>query len=506
MTNKLSVKAALRPIKASTPSFIRSKQRGSVIIFSLGLLILIMLVITYSYNASRISSEKTRLQNTSDAAAFSLASVESRDLNFKAYTNRAMVANQVAIAQSVSIISWTRFIDRFVANLSHITSFFPPLRAVFAGISNVVSSAVQTLDSVMASAIGVINFIEQKLSSAQKIHHFGTIVMAKDVFTNVVKKNDAEVDRSITLQHSLFVQKYLKNHTDFTQRYSPDKVTRTLRSRSPQKYSENKNRMDEFRSVILRSRDGFSKNRTYNWMGTVYIPFNFKVKVQKTGGSELTGSSKKPDEIGNYYTWSAMDTMAFHGSYFRCSWTSGCGWRSWREFLPMAWGAAATRGERPFNFFRGLGGRNRYANSYRVNRWTSRLGALEFTRRGSTGTFNGLRAFYDIKQDGLISEAPGVAVLLTKPHGSSGLRTAKHSGFGSGSSNLNIEEAGGLHKNRLSALSQAVPYFSRPNDVSVFRRSDRMREYGNLYNPFWQPRLSELEDESRMLRLAATLL
>ncbi|WP_158254286.1 pilus assembly protein TadG-related protein [Marinobacter flavimaris] len=482
------------------------KQRGSILVYYLSLLALLALIISYSFNASRISSEKTRLQNTSDAAAFSVATVESRDLNFKAYTNRAMVANQVAIAQSISIVSWARFIDRFVSNLSHITSFFPPLRAVFAGISSAVSSAVRGLDSAINVVIFGINFLEQQLSNAQQIHHLGTVLMAREIFTNVVKKNDPDVDRSITLQHSLFIQRYLKNHESFTQRYSPEKVTRTLRSRSRQKYTENKNRMDEFRSVTLRSRDGFSRNRTYNWMGTVYIPFDFRVKIQKTGGSELTGSSRKPDEHGNYYTWSAMDTMAFHGSYYRCSWTSGCGWRSWREFLPVAWGAAATGGERPFDFFRGLGGRNRYANSYRVNRWASRLAALEFNRNGSTGVFNGLRAFYDIKEDGLISEAPGVAVLLTKPHGNSGVRTSKYTDFGSGSSNLDVEGAGGLHKNRLSALSQAVPYFSRPNGINVFRRSDRLREYGNLYNPFWQPRLSKLEDKNRMLRLAATLL
>lgn len=483
-----------------------SNENGSVLIYCLGLLVLLILAVGYSFNVSRLSSEKTHLQNTSDAAAYSVASVESRDLNFKAYTNRAMVANHVAIAQSISIVSWARFIDRFVSNISHLTSFIPPLRAVFAGISRVVSSATMGLDKIVDGVVRMINVVEDALNAAQQIHHVGTVFMAQDIFANVVKKNDAEVDRSITLQHSLFIQRYLKNHNDFTQPYSPDKVTRTMRSSRPQKYTENKNRMDEFRSVTLRSRDGFSKNRTYNWMGSVYVPTNFKVRIRKAGGSELTGSALDRNKTGDHYTWSAMDTMSFHGSSWGCSWSGGCGWRSWREFLPIAWGAAATGGERPFNFFRGLGGRNRYASSVKINRWASHFAALEFNRRGPTGTFNGLRAFYDIKQDGLVSEAPGVAVMLTKPHRNNALKTVKHTGFGSGSNDLDIEGAGGLHKNRLSALSQAVPYFSRPNDVSVFRRSDRLGEYGNLYNPFWQPRLSELEDKNRMLRLAATLL
>lgn len=42
-----------------------------------------MLAIGYSFNASRLSMEKTRLQNTADAAAFRVALVEYRDLNFK---------------------------------------------------------------------------------------------------------------------------------------------------------------------------------------------------------------------------------------------------------------------------------------------------------------------------------------------------------------------------------------------------------------------------------------
>lgn len=73
-------------------------QSGSALVYCLGLLVLIALSVSYSFNASRTSSEKTRLQNTADAASYSVAAVEARDLNFKAYTNRAMVANQVALA------------------------------------------------------------------------------------------------------------------------------------------------------------------------------------------------------------------------------------------------------------------------------------------------------------------------------------------------------------------------------------------------------------------------
>ena len=480
------------------------KQNGSVLVYCLALLSLIALTIAYSFNASRISSEKTRLQNTSDSAAYSVAAVEARDLNFKSYTNRAMVANQVAIAQSVSIISWARFVTRFAENISIATSAFPPLRIIFTAVSQGISAAMKGLEATVQFAINAVNVIMKVLSIAQMTHHVGTLAMAEDIFTEVIKRNDPDVDSSISLSSAPFMGAYLKNHATFTKRYSPEKVTRTNKAKKwTGEYDENKKRMDEFRLVTLESRDLFSKNRTYNWLGTLNLGW-FKLRIRKTGGSELTGSARSPDKNGAYYTWSAMDTMSVHRSKRKCD--PFCRWRSWQEILPMGWGATATRGGRPFLFERGLGGRHRYASSYRINRFAAAGAGAEYQTLGATGMFNGLRAFYDIQQDGLISEAPGIAVMLTKPHSSRAVKTVQHTEFGGGSKSLNIEASGGFLNNRLVSLSQAVPYFSRPNDVTVFRRWDKLREYGNLYNPFWQPRLSEIKDKNRMLWLATTFL
>jgi hypothetical protein len=53
--------------------------------------------------------EKTRAENAADAAAYSAALVQARALNFAAYTNRAIVANQVAIAQTLSLINYINY-------------------------------------------------------------------------------------------------------------------------------------------------------------------------------------------------------------------------------------------------------------------------------------------------------------------------------------------------------------------------------------------------------------
>ena len=52
----------------------------------------------------------------------------------------------------------------------------------------------------------------------------------------------------------------------------------------------------------------------------------------------------------------------------------------------------------------------------------------------------------------------------------------------------------------LYGVAKAETYFSRPRDL--WERSDKYREYGNLYNPFWQTRLI---DTTATERFAAVL-
>jgi len=71
-------------------------------IASMGLLMVTCVVIFSVFNSGRAVNEKMNLVNAADATAYSGALVASRQLNFMAYTNRAMIANEVAIGHMVS--------------------------------------------------------------------------------------------------------------------------------------------------------------------------------------------------------------------------------------------------------------------------------------------------------------------------------------------------------------------------------------------------------------------
>jgi hypothetical protein len=63
----------------------------------------------FLFNAGQLSSEKTKLVNTADAVAYSAGVMHARALNFDAYSNRALVANEVLVAQTVSLSFWSQY-------------------------------------------------------------------------------------------------------------------------------------------------------------------------------------------------------------------------------------------------------------------------------------------------------------------------------------------------------------------------------------------------------------
>ena len=71
----------------------------------------------FLFNTGQLSSEKTKLVNTADAVAYSAGVMHARALNFDAYNNRALMANEVLVAQMVSLASWTQYAQRHVENV-----------------------------------------------------------------------------------------------------------------------------------------------------------------------------------------------------------------------------------------------------------------------------------------------------------------------------------------------------------------------------------------------------
>lgn len=81
-------------------------QHGQSAVFVLVFLGVLLISLNYLYKQGRITSDKMEMQNAADSIAYSISLTEARDLNFAAYMNRAMVANEVAIGQLLGLASW----------------------------------------------------------------------------------------------------------------------------------------------------------------------------------------------------------------------------------------------------------------------------------------------------------------------------------------------------------------------------------------------------------------
>ena len=150
------------------------------------------------YRAGRMTADKMELQNAADAMAFGVSTVEARDLNFAAYTNRAIIANEVAIGQAIGMASWAyhwksigdflleynKFLSGPTLGISN--SVLPPLATPF----QVSGGIFVTMMRAYAKAMTAVNHNINKIYGiAQQIYHLASIVNTLGMLDSAIKDN-----------------------------------------------------------------------------------------------------------------------------------------------------------------------------------------------------------------------------------------------------------------------------------------------------------------------------
>ena len=115
------------------------REHGHAVVFTLVVLACLAAAALFVHEGGRLAAQKRRLIDAADAAALSAATFEARVLNFDSYMNRAIVANQAAMAQSVSLRSWLEYMTRTVSRVNRVARFVPWLGAATTALSRVMS-------------------------------------------------------------------------------------------------------------------------------------------------------------------------------------------------------------------------------------------------------------------------------------------------------------------------------------------------------------------------------
>ncbi|QJE02832.1 hypothetical protein HH212_24815 [Massilia forsythiae] len=463
------------------------------------------LVCLVLYNSGQLANSKTQLQNAADAGAYSGALLLARDHNFSAYTNRAMVANQVSVAQLVSLKSYTEdaaATHKRMGNAAHtftanvVPSFKPfwtiakaePVEALAAAYAAVAPTAVKLLDEL-------IRLFEQ----AQELHHDTTALDVTLVANEVVKQNDDKAGISLMSFQTAYTADQLRNWKAYSARHSAVALTQVA---------------DRFANVVVNreSTDELIRDRgsvlVASWESIPTsvacpppaIPVFTLYGFAHDGGTLLSANKKR---------WLALDATQGAG-FVACETPVGIpfGYPLLQDGAGGSGGGlAGSRGG--YGTRIGFNGNPRETRNY--GGAMTGLMAIPARSRYSRGpgtsldaATGGLQDYYrDIANPLAAGGAPanqsaalnGGALPFTIEvrHDAVDIRTSTRV-MGSGARTIRSDPE--MKGDTMRTLASGSAYFYRSNIDTGFTkagwaRSDRKTEMANLFNPYWQAQLVE---------------
>lgn len=488
----------MRAFKRSpTLASARGRQRGQALIFGLFVLISGLAALFFFFNVGQLSREKTKLVNTADAVAYSAGVIHARALNFNAYSNRALMANEVLIAQMVSLSSWAGYVESWANNLPAIhpecvaaaqgnwvgaaglINFGPDYLLGCALLqqanqNNFVQPAVITTRSGTQAVVLVSEANKRLIQTAQRALNPAGAAAERAVIMNAVARANYQGDGSVSV--------------DLLSPTLPDDWTR-MRDGSggvtPFVRQYPNSERTRFREVTISARDSDAFLRERSWTSRSWLPepgclsvFRWRQnEVRRRGGTELLGFDE----------WQAVDTQSLHENFRRKG-------RCRQREIPTGVG-----GEEAFDNDQSPGTAS-FGRSRNDNR-AAHSQALSASTGSSMG-YSGLPHYYDLNQIWLRdrpNDEPRLVhgVRLTRNRadlrttdGNTGqIRTQANSRIGA----YNSAVAGG----EMAAASASEVFFerppapnNRPSDNLFGAPSGRPRELGSLFNPYWQVRLA----------------
>ena len=509
-------------------------ESGQAALFATILIPVVLLAGLLVFNTGQLTATKLKTQNAADAAAFSAMQMEARELNFISYTNRAMVANQVAIGQTISLVSWGHYVKNLgqtIQQIGTVASVIPGVGQAIGAITNAIARVTNALGQGVEEASKVVlpllDGADMALSGAQEMYHLNNGVFPNSgkpgamtaVAEQVAKLNDPQAQLNTVVLSTMLVS-YDLERGNFIKRWGGTKA----------------DAQERMAYLINASRDGFTRER--NDMPTILRPFQslplwpFRIGMERRGGSQIA------TDVTGKYAWSGMDTLSFRMWKYKCRW-SGCGWRGGFE-IPLGWGSAQTAGQEPYHYFQSSRRYQTssarvetsyppqtqtqsippYGGSWDANPLASNIAKSQYAREqdtygkkmaGTTGDADrfaagGITRYQDFVRDSnALKNANGdpadimpfYMVVVEHPRGT--VRdsvTALGIGQASARQEMNLVLPQTAQGGQIRAVAKAQAYFRRPK--SLWPRADGYYERGNLFSPFWEARLVDLTAQDRV--------
>lgn len=424
-------------------------QSGQALVIALGLLLAGGAMLHAMFSAGQVAAAKQRLTDTADAAAWSAGAWRARVLNYHAYSNRAILVNEVAIAQAVTLVSWARYFDSLARNATLLAPLLPPAEPVLAGVAQAATLARESAElaaqmEVPARGAETLGY-KSILQASQEILHLST----QGFGVNMVA---AEVARATDPSFFAWVLPDAGRHwQSFTRRGE------TLEDRRA------------FADLVVGSLDRFVAGpRSEDIRTPIPSPCLNLMRLRKRGATTLSETLDR---------WQSADTMSFHLRTLR-----GLRCRE-TESLPIGWGAAEA-GEA----WRAVVGS---AGEIDLNPQANALAAATMPSFPNYSGIESTRELDHVALGHARFPTAGLAVIARQPGGAVATSLSRELAAG-----RMLPPDAFPGSSQLWALAASEVYFRRPAGAPA------RVEYASLFNPYWQVRLVAPTDAQRATAMA----
>ena len=523
--------------RVGTSSSARS-QRGQALVFIAVTTVIVLLVTLATFNVGQLAYHRMKLQNTADAAAYSAAVAHARSLNFSAYMNRGMIANQVAVTQIVSLTGWIRNYDDTYngefATISDVLSSLSSLQAMwktpFNIIKSIASSAKSAIDAAAPVAVKALDVLIDALYYASLTYNYGMLAeIPLETIPNVIRENEPEAELAGPLtSFSVFGTAVLANS-----------ILQAKNFVGEMKPAENKDGDLRMAYVTQASTDLFYKNRSLPpiWpvpflidptrLVTYGVGPLFMIQFHSGGSSLKQESSSKQNHLQGITSLDATGlfvimcvTIPILGIPVPIPFPlpplpagrgmAGAGQSAWMD------------GGKGLTPFIGADVEHRNAGNTgvdsaaavhygaaHINPMTAIPAWIGVAEGAGTSldTRAGIRNYLDVAKNvtsngsGSTSNAASTAAtnnnkndvapawVIEVERPANTLLTSYSGGYTiGGGTDGQLSLPASTEDDRMRAMSRAEAYFSRPKTLFP-REGDDKTEWGSLYSPYWQARL-----------------
>lgn len=433
-----------------------SRPKGFVLIAGLILTGALGVLLYVLAQSAILTNDKAKSLAIADASAKSVATWYAQILNYDAYTNRAIAANEIMIAQAVTLTAWSQYVSTLSNNVGTLASVIPALQPTAAWIKETAELSHQMAKGAAMIEVPLRSAYTKALQTSQQVMHasatpFSAQAMVNEVAWTADQRFFAQIIPSSNI--SAFTA-FTKNHSGAER--------------------------NELASLIRRSQDTFSQqrgsdSRLYLMPTTGCIPTSWDKlfsKLIKRGATWLT-----PD----LENWESADTLSIHTWRRRSRWNRTCSGIG--ESIALGWGAADADMTGVGDMVSDPAGNSANPAAYQnsrshVVRIPGYLGLSSHRELASS--------IAQARKDASIR----VPVLVRLPVG-------KIKATSAGRQARQADESRALG-GALWSLSVAETVFTRPADTM---RDPASREFANLFAPFWGSKLVSPSAADRSLAL-----